>query len=79
MKLKYYGNNGVGELEGRTRFRAEEVVNLWLYEAFAVLSETEECGKCEVEMEVDGNKEADKIRGKDIRWTLVDNQDNCGT
>lgn len=79
MKLKYYGNNEVGELEGRTRLRAEEIVNLWLYEAFAVLSETEECGKCEVEMEVVGNKEADKIRGKDIRWTLVDNQDNCGT
>ena len=79
MKLQYYGNNEVGELEGRTRLKAEEIVNLWLYEAFAGLSETEECGKCEVEMEVVGNKEADKIRGKDIRWTLVDNQDNCGT
>lgn len=41
MKLNYYGKNEVGELEGRTRLRAEEIVNLWLYEAFAVLSETE--------------------------------------
>lgn len=71
MKLKYYGKNEVGELEGRTSLRAEEIVNLWLYEAFAVLSETEECRKYEVEMEVVGNKKANKMRGKDIRWTLV--------
>lgn len=41
MKLKYYGKNEVGELEGRTRLRAEEIGQIYDCEAFAVLSETE--------------------------------------
>lgn len=67
MKTKYYDNNEVGELKGWERLRSEKIVNLWLFEAFAMISEAGECGKHEVGMEVSRNEKVNKMTDKDIR------------
>lgn len=43
------------------------------------MSEAGECGKYEVEMEVIGSEDVNEMRGKEIRWTLIDDQNNCRT
>lgn len=67
MKTEYYGNNEKEKLKGWERLRLEKIVNLLLYEAFAMIGESGEYGKCEVGMEVIGSKKVDKMRDKDIR------------
>lgn len=44
-----------------------KIVTLWLYEAFAMISEAGECGKREGEMGVTESEKVNKMRGKDIR------------
>lgn len=43
------------------------------------MSEVGVCGKYEAKMEVIESEKVNKMRGKDIRWILIDNQNNCRT
>lgn len=43
------------------------------------MSEVGMCGKYEAKMEITEREKVNKMRGKDIKWVLVDNQNNYRT